>query len=108
MNLGPEITTERIDDILLLIEIKSKNQDGGSELFWRTAQDLCTPRVSPQGRVTPRGPAGAGVRVMGGNAAADQDGILHDAMIAVYSQPLGIPVADLPARPWRRLLPPRV
>ena len=44
-----------------------------------------------------RGGRGAGMMGTGAAAAVD-DGILHDAMIAVYAEELGISVADLNAR----------
>lgn len=48
-----------------------------------------------QGMMGGRGARGG---MMGANVAGTQDGLLHDAMIAVYAQKLGISVDDLNAR----------
>jgi hypothetical protein len=48
-----------------------------------------------QGMMGGRGARGG---MMGANASGTQDGLLHDEMIAVYAQKLGISVEDLNAR----------
>ena len=47
---------------------------------------------------TPVPGSGYGQGMMGVNASGTQDGFLHDEMIAVYAQKLGISVEDLNAR----------
>jgi hypothetical protein len=54
--------------------------------------------MNGQGRGGMMNPQGNRGGMMNQAAAGDQDGVLHDAMIAVYAQKLGISVDDLNAR----------
>lgn len=59
-----------------------------------------TPQTSVAGTVYGYGMGGRGQRggMMGGYVAGTQDGLLHDEMIAVYSEKLGISVETLNSR----------